>query len=206
MTTLADIQHAAVECARKEWERAVRDPQDADRIAHYHRETGADWALDEGEYEEHEDFWCGVFAGFCYSRVGRYLLDDQCVELAMRERITAYLFPSTSRLAGKWKAWRDFADVAAPVVVDPKEVRAGDIPVVRTGRTDRTWGDHVTLARGPLEDGQIPTFEGNTVGPLGDDTRGEGVVRDVVLVENVAAIYRPRLSYFAGEFASEIEE
>lgn len=198
--TLADIQSAATDCAADEWGRVVRDPHDAGRLVDYHEVSGAGWAV-AGGYEEREDFWCGVFAGFCYARAGEYLEAGQCVDVGLKEVIGEQMFPSTTRLAGRGPyGWNHdkLAGISAPVNVDPSDVRCGDIVVVRTGRTGRVWGDHVTLARGVMHGDNIPTYEGNAVGRLGDGSSGEGVIRAARPVADVAAIYRPQMDWFVG--------
>lgn len=194
--SIKDIGKAAVQCAKDEWKRVVRDPEDAERIKHYHRVTGAGWALDGGEYEEYEDFWCGVFAAYCFRKAGDYLEDDHCVDITLKESVSGYLFPSTTRLAGRWKPWSEF-NVPGPEIIDPTNIQVGDIVLVSTGRTDRTWGDHVCLAAGPPKDEFVPTYEGNsTSGELGNHESGEGVTFTGRSFEEIAVVYRLRLEHF----------
>lgn len=194
---------AAVAIAQGEWATGVKDaPAYHDVIARYHKVAGADWTLEGGEkYQPSEDFWCGVFVAYCFARVGDALFEDRCVDLSIRRDMAGLMFTSTTRLANRGpENWSDF-DVPAPKIVDPAEVRPGDIPVVRTGRTDRTWGDHVTLARGGMDRRErIPTYEGNAKGDRGGDLGfGEGVVRSNVTVQDVSVIYRLRKAHFTGE-------
>lgn len=201
--SLEDVQLAAMRAAEAEVERVVRDPEDAERIEHYHRAAGVDWTLEGGEYDPTEDFWCGTFAGFAYRRVGQFLRESSCVNLAIREKITRWMFASTSRLRGRWKTWRDVVGVPAPIILDPSEVRPGDLLLVYTGRTDREWGDHVCVVSGRPKkiDGEwtVPTVEGNASNiRLGDGTIGEGVGRGSQTSADIAVALRPRPEYFEG--------
>lgn len=202
--TLEQIGQAAVQCAQEEWTRVVEDLEDAGRIAHYHRVAGAGWALKDGRYEPNEDFWCGVFAAYCYRMVGDYLYDHRCVDLGLAENIGGYLMASTDRIAGRWRPWPKFADVPAPLNPDPSNIRAGDLLLVHTDRTDRSWGDHVCLARSAPTQGQIPTYEGNANGALGNYEEGHGVIMGHQPFSDLAGVYRLRPAHFVGELSSEV--
>lgn len=206
--TLQEVQRAAVRCAHEEWERVVRDaPSDHDRIAHYHRVSGAGWALDGGEYDPSEDFWCGVYGGYCYTRVGDYLEEgEQCVDLRLAEVVGKHMFPSTARLQGGVKPWSELDGVSEPRIVDPTEMRPGDIPIVYTSRTNRVFGDHVTLARTELEVDDYGTYEGNATGPLGDESHGEGVIQYHRTVADTVVILRPRADWFTSDSGIDVQE
>jgi hypothetical protein len=203
---MQDVRSTAVDVALEEWSKAVRDPKDRDRIKTYIRESGAGWMLDGGRYVESEDYWCGCFAAYCYSRVGDYLHDDRCVDLTLVEGLGRQIFPSTVRLAGRGPyPWEDY-DVEPPERLDPQDIQRGDIVLVSTGRTDRPFGDHVTLARGSLEDGVVKTVEGNSShGVLGNGQPGEGVCRAKWEVDDIDLVLRLDAQHFEGEYLSEIK-
>ena len=194
---LRDIQTGAVAAARDTWKRPVYDqPSDYDFIAHMHRVAGMAWTLDGGEYDPGEDFWCGTAVAYWYATAGDFIRSGTCIDVGFNTEMAGYMLASTSRIACRGpERYSDFG-VDAPTVVDPADVRAGDIPVVCTDRTDRVWGDHMTLARGTLKGDEIPTYAGNEYGTRGDQTVGQGVCRGHVDVAKVAAIYRPAASWF----------
>jgi len=131
--TIEQVGKAAVSVAKREWSEVVRDPQDAKILEEYHEAIGAGWAVENG-YEESEDYWCGVFAAFCFCESGDFLGeitgDKQCLDLRLHEDISGTLFMSTLKLAGRWqKSWEDFG-FDKPQIVDPHDVQPGDIAVV----------------------------------------------------------------------------
>jgi len=204
---IKSIQRAAVDCALSEWRRVVRDqykdPKTGElyaydqRIVRYHTDSGAAWPVRDG-YQENKDYWCGVFAAFCFASVGDYILQGQCVDLRLKPDIAKYVFPSTTRLdsAAKWA--QAGVEQARQMRVD--QIRKGDVVVFSTGRTDRDEGDHVTLALGPIIGDEIDVVEGNGWGLLGDGTRGEGVVTNTRDVANIARVWRVRMQHFTGSY------
>jgi hypothetical protein len=210
-----ELGQAAVLVAELEWEKVIRDPEDEDDIIRFHNTSGADWATNDG-YQEDTDFWCGVFVAHCYSMAGSYLAELESVsyradlDVELDKEIGSMMFPSTTRLAGRgpvsWEGLRDGEGLPKPDIVDPKEVRPGDIPVVSTGRTNRVWGDHVTIARGESEKGRIPTYEGNAFGVLGNGSSGEGVIQGERRFEDVAVVYRLLPEHFVGSAAELLQE
>src|SRR6185295_7259377 len=77
--------------------------------------------------------------------------------------------PSTFRL----KEWGDGTARRLQVA----DIRAGDIVVVKTSGK-LAYGDHVTIATGPVEGDRCPTVEGNRVGEGPDGKAYQGVVRN----------------------------
>lgn len=212
--SILQLAGGAVSCANHEWSSVIEDvrqpgafedasddgPHDARRITEYHRDIGADWTID-GRYRPGEDFWCGVFAGFCWNRAADHLQGDfvdAVSDIRLKEPVGTYFFPSTTRLAGRWRPWSNY-DLPAPMVIDPAHIRKGDLLLVYTGRTDREWGDHVCLARGAptgAEGQMVPTYEGNATGRLGDGTNGEGVIANQQHFADIATVFRLRPRHF----------
>ncbi|MFB6372037.1 MAG: hypothetical protein ABEN55_02710 [Bradymonadaceae bacterium] len=205
MPGMSDVRSSAVDVALEEWERVVRDPQDRDRIKTYIREGGADWMLDGGRYVESENFWCGMFAAYCFQQVGEHLVDGQCVDLTLADGLGRQIFPSTARLVGRGPyPWTDFVE-GPPARISPEDIQRGDILLVKTGRTDRPYGGHVVLAEGPPEDGKIPTVEGNSShGRLGNGEPGEGVCRAHWSAEDVGMALRLKARHFEGNYLSKL--
>jgi hypothetical protein len=195
--TLREIQTWAVSAARDTWTRPVYDEtEDYDFIAKMHRVAGMGWTLEGGDYDPATDFWCGTSVAYWFAIAGDYAGGDACLDVGLDTDMAGYMLASTSRIAGRGpEQYADFG-VDPPKIIDPADVRAGDIPVVCTERTERVWGDHMTLARGPLKGDEIPTYAGNEYGERGDGTVGQGVCRGHVSVAKVAAIYRPAASWF----------
>jgi hypothetical protein len=204
-STLRDIQYAAVKAAEYEWGSVVYDLPGSEDIERYHRQSGAGWALNDDTYEL-SDYWCTVFIGYLYSVVGDYIEPDQCVDVGLREELGRDLFPSTLRLCGRWKkTWSDYDGVREPEIIDPHDIRQGDIVLESTGRTDRVYGDHGAIARADsnVGEGHVLTFEGNAAGKLGDMTQGEGVVKSKVTFSDIATVLRPHLTWFVGSWLKE---
>ena len=151
--------------ARDEWERVVKDP--SDRVNSYIRSAeGIGWSSQPDYIRNGQFAWCGAFAAFCYTSV----------KMNIRKKI----FPSTYRMFEAWaKTNRRIAiDCVAP----------GDIVVIYAGSKKR-WGDHITLCVNVC-DGYIETIEGNAKGTLGDDTYGEGVIKQKRSFDKIAYVYR----------------
>lgn len=230
--SMKDIGKAIRQCAAAEWQKGIQDipngtewiegvdrenydPEnpdgehqgDPERIVHYHESSGASWPTDDG-YQEDRDFWCGVFGGFCASEVGNFLFNDRCVDLTLGDGIGKWMFPSTVRLRDFGpKSWAEVGPgYRMPLIVDPANARPGDFPIVKTGRTNREYGDHVTICRQPADGGIIRTFEGNANGRLpGDLGTGEGVVKGRWKYAQVGCVLRLRREHFQGGFLEKIE-
>lgn len=213
------IGEAIAKCAAEEWQKQITDipngtewiegidpdnPDEGDpeRIVHYHEVSGADWATNDG-YQEYEDFWCGVFAGFCATKVGDFLHKDRCVDLTLAEGIGKHLFPSTVRLTGRGpKSWEELG-YPKPEMIDPVDIQPGDFPIVSTDRTNRSYGDHITIARKPAEDGFVRTYEGNARGKL-PEGHGEGVVKGQWSFGDIGVVLRLRSEHLVGDHKSEV--
>src|SRR5688572_28219969 len=153
---------AAVSAGMAWWAEAIRDPKikdkseqaarDRTRITTWitDRAIGAGWASwQHGGKKDGKTCksycgdlcfsWCGVFAASCWGSV---------LKLEVRKR----RFPSTFRL----KDWADETERRIEIA----DIRAGDLVVVKTtGKL--AFGDHITIARGPVANGICPTVEGN---------------------------------------------
>lgn len=108
--------------------------------------------------------WCGHFVSYC------------CGE-ALPEAFRRSVLASTYRL------WQAAAD-GQLVRLAPGDARPGDVLVVKHARSDKRWGDHITLVeRVDHSAGLVHTIEGNARGRVpgglignADDAR-EGVIR-----------------------------
>lgn len=196
---IEQIGKAAVQVAHREWKSVVVDPDNGDRIQDYYEKSGAGWAVEDG-YQEAIDFWCGVFAGYCFEHAREFINGSACIDLSLQTVVGQEFFPSTTRLAGRGPhSWED-VQLPAPQVVDPAGIQAGDIVVVSTGRTSREWGDHITLAQCTPDGEKIQTIEGNARGTLGDSTFGEGIVVNERSFAEIAVVYRLKKAHFVGSY------
>ncbi|MFP4600904.1 MAG: hypothetical protein ACLFVJ_21820 [Persicimonas sp.] len=155
---------------------------------------------------EYWDLWCATAAAWAYAHVGEHLVDGQCVDLTLDPMIAKYFWASTSRLVGKGTRTYESQGVEPPIEVDPADVRAGDVLLIYTGRTDRLEGDHVALARGPHDDATnvIPTIEGNAQGKGPDGARMKGVVETSQSIDEIARVLRVPLSWMTGTYKDEL--
>lgn len=149
MDIVTERAELAVELALQEHRRVVRDVDgSADVLRYYHDGLGWGWQV---KYRNRADQWCGAFVAYCWGRGG--LLPD----------IRFYDLASTGRLQ-RWA-------IGTARLHAPEDTQRGDILLM--------GGDasvHIGLALGPAVNGVVNTVEGNSVGLLGDGTRGEGVV------------------------------
>jgi len=205
---LSDIQQAAADIADQEWRRGVYDQDSGQepsirRITEYHYEVGGWWStflkrsgetLPDGRpayrevyYDEEGDrrfmSWCGIFAAYCYLRVGHALADGMCVPVTLHPKVAQKALPSTFKLTqtANWNG-------TPPAEPDFADIRPGDLVI--TGQ-DKWYGDHITLAAAAPEAGAVRTLSGNGTGRFDDGSRGEGVVEIEYDKGDVAAIYRP---------------
>jgi hypothetical protein len=207
------VGRAAVRAGNTLWREQLLDiPENYDRLAELHREAHVGWALDDGEYEEDEDYWCGVYAAWCYVHVGRHLLDNACVDLTLREDVARYMFASPERLLGLVTySWADL-DLPGPTEIDPDDARTGDIGLVVTSRSApsaRPHGNHVTLiADANTEGDTLATLEGNAGGVLPGGTLTpdgiEAVVHQTRNKDSFVHILRPQIEWFEGAYREEL--
>jgi len=75
--------------------------------------------------------------------------------------------------------------------IDPMKVQPGDIVVIYTSKRS-VQGDHITLCvdTSNINEGYINTIEGNAKGTLGDETYGEGVIKQQRTLDKIAHVYR----------------
>jgi len=132
--------------------------------------NGWAWAIPRGLTE---------YCGHAIAVAARGLiLDDICYRT----------LPSNERLAGEGPAGSAFE-------VDPKfphhpQIMRGDIVTVNASKK-RTYGSHIVLAMGPVDDaGAFQTIEGNSDGRRADGSMGEGVVKKHRRLDEVAYVYR----------------
>lgn len=209
---MVKVRLAAVAAAEAEWKKTVRDDYTdpktgkvytfSPEIIAYHEDSGAAWPVADG-YQEAEDFWCGVFAAYCYSRVGDFLIDGQCVDLRLKPEVAKVALLSTTRLNSpdRWEQ----AGVPQAIRLEPEDAEPGDLLVFRTGRTGRPWGDHITVGKSKPKNGEVELFEGNAWGTLGDGSRGEGVVVNTRKLAEVARAWRLRIEHLEGAFLETLE-
>lgn len=129
-----------------------------------------------GYSEKKGDEWCGFFASCCFRN--------------LHPKIRKYVIPSCFRLysSSKWKQ----AGFSKPKWVPPKKIQAGDIVVIynRRHRNVDSKGDHICLAVSSCEEKTFRTIEGNATGFLPDGNRGEGVIKNIRKLSEVAFVYR----------------
>lgn len=166
-------------------------------------EAGIGWRANGFAYW---NLWCATAASWAYMHVGDHLVDGQCVDLQLRYDVAKYFWASTTRLVGEGTRTYKSQGVAPPIYVEPEDVRAGDVLLIKTPRTEREWGDHVALARGPLSDGVIPTIAGNEWGIGPDGERMKGVVEGEREVSEIARIIRPPLEWLTGSYLDVLKE
>lgn len=148
-----------IDIAREEHALTVSEPpgKNWERITVYiHDGLGWTW---ESPYRKNRDFeWCGAFVSFCFASL---------VSLAIRKE----------HFASCYRLWR--WSRKTPRFVKPQDIVPGDIVIVGPAagfRLWRRWGRHITLCVERRSDA-ILTIEGNATGTLGNDTEGEGVVK-----------------------------
>lgn len=195
------LRNAVVDVALTELERGVLDIQygqadDRDRIEQYYREVGGHWKreVDRHGYVEVKvdgtfQSWCGIFVAWCAMQVGDYVVDGQCVDVGLRRLVARKVMPSTYRLSSqdKWHA----AHVVPAEKVAVEDIERGDVVVVGH---DKPYGDHITLATGPLKHRAVMTISGNVT-----DRQGvEGVRKKLYHQDDVAVVYRLALEHFKG--------
>lgn len=201
--TGTQLRDAIADAAEDYWRTVIKDygpgqqatPRKIERLVD---EACNAWDLGEdGRYtDERELEWCGYLVGASARRVGDFLEAGRCVDVALARPVAVHCLGSTSRLAQP--AWWEKANAEGPERIFEADIERGDIVVVRTGGGQK-HGDHITLARGPVNgDGTIPTVEGNATGTLGDQTQGEGVVVRTRRVGDVYAAYRLSPTHFEG--------
>jgi hypothetical protein len=154
--------------ANVEWDRVVKDP--SQRIDAYIKSSaGLGWSWEKAYVQNGQFAWCGAFAAFCYTKAN----------FNIRKKI----FPSCYRLYSNW------GQTSRKIATD--KIQRGDIVVVWSGKNS-VQGDHITICSNAdtLKSGYISTIEGNAVGTLGDETRGEGVIKRQRSVDEIAHVYR----------------
>lgn len=207
------VGRAAVRAGNTLWREQLLDtPDNEDRLARLHEEAHIGWALDGGEYDESTDYWCGVFAAWCYVHVGAHLLDNACVDLTLAEGAAKYMFASPDRLVGRGtRTWADIG-LPEPTEVDPSDARTGDIGLVltpRSSRDERPHGNHVTIiADSNTEGDTLRTLEGNASGLLFSGERTPSGIEAVVHNERDKSefihILRPQVEWFAGAYRESL--
>lgn len=199
-----------VKTAEREWGKTVKDFDPGQtatprKIEKYFERTGWQWFLDihsDGTYTEKTaghpwQSWCGLFVGYCGKMMGRHMSDDQCVDIKVTDGVIRTVLPSCDRL-GSLRRWKSAGlDNIPEVKVD--EIQRGDIVTVGEGRN----GEHITLAREGVVDGEIRTISGNGRGLLGDGTQGEGVVKNIRDANEIARAYRLPPAAFEGHAAPQ---
>lgn len=154
--------------AESEWSRVVKDP--CQRIDAYIKSTaGIGWSWEKAYVQNGQFAWCGAFAAFCYTKAN----------FNIRKKI----FPSCYRMYSNW------GQTSRKIATD--KIQRGDIVVVWSGKNS-VQGDHITICTNAdaINLGYISTIEGNAVGTLGDETRGEGVIKRQRSVDEIAHVYR----------------
>ena len=182
--SVANAPRVVLEIAEREWDSNISEPpsgQEQPRIDAYIRSNlGLNWSsadvsrLDKPTPYTRDSFsWCGAFVAFCYGNV---------TPLALRKKV----FPSTYRMYSNWaQTSRNRGK---------KDIQSGDIVVVWTSRNQDVrnkyhYGQHITLCE--FVDGdEIHTIEGNAKGELGNGSTGEGVIKRVRKIKDVAYVYR----------------
>ena len=157
----------AIKRGLEEWSRVVVDP--SERINAYIKSVeGIGWTWEKDYVKNGQFAWCGAFAAFCYTKA--------------RFNIRNKIFPSCYRLYSNW------SNTSRKVKVE--EVQPGDIVVVYTAKRS-VQGDHITLCHSvDLKNRMIHTIEGNAKGTLGDESYGEGVIKQERSFDQVAHVYR----------------
>ena len=194
-----ELRRALLKSVATEWHRPVHSRDDADRVTEYFRGIGWGWAIDEhcpgDTYDESirqsTDApldWCGIGPAWCaVHRVGFHLEAGQCVPVRLRPAIAQHVLPSTYR-ANSPEHWsRTEAD--PPAQVAPEDIEPGDLVTVIT-RGGKSYGDHFVVARRSPKDGELPTYEFNAYGELGDGRTGRGVVGKTRDLDDVRRVYR----------------
>ena len=150
MDLVAERADLVVELALQEHRRVVRDVDGSPDVLRYYHE-GLRWGW-QRSYRNRHDQWCGAFAAYCWGR-GGLLPDIRLYDLASTGRLRRWAYDTP-----RWHR--------------PQDTRPGDILLL--GGEDGP--SHIGLAVTGCVLGRISTVEGNSVGTLGDGTRGEGVV------------------------------
>ena len=181
---VAQAPREVIEIAEREWASSVSEPpkgQEQPTIDGYIRSNlGLNWSsanvkqLDKPTPYTRDSFaWCGAFASFCYGHI---------TPIELRKKV----FPSTYRMYSNWaNTSRNRGKT---------DIQSGDIIVVWTSSSDDIrrkyhYGQHITLCE--FVDGdEIHTIEGNARGELGDGSTGEGVIKRVRNLKDVAYVYR----------------
>jgi len=200
--SIEKIRHAMVDAAHDYVGQVIRDYQPGQqatprKIEQIVFEAGAAWDLgDDQRYtDEAELEWCGYFIAACARRVGRFLEDGVCYDVALRPELAAEGMGSTYRLQAD-DHWEPYP---VPAEVEPQSAKAGTILVIDTGGGQDDYGDHIALARGPVRGGEVPTIEGNASGvKLGDGTIGEGVGYTTREVDEIHRAQTLRVVHFGG--------
>lgn len=204
----ASAAEVALAEAERQWIRHVSEPPgpNSEAIDGYIRDVdfGLGWpsadAYKKGlgpAYVANGQFaWCGAFVCWCYGSAG--------LDATIRRKV----MPSTYRL------WEWARKSGERYVSGADEVLAGDVVVVgpqdRSSASYKAWGNHVTLARGPVQrmEGRssIPTWEGNARGLGPDGNVHEGVIRRSRPVESGRGNeygFRFAVRFAAEDFAAE---
>jgi len=126
--------------------------------------------------------YCGHGAACALRLIGDWLTDGQCVPVQVDPAICEKVMPSTYRIGAPGK-WSDAGYERLDAVVFDDRTddgqptpRTGDIVVVETS-TGKPYGDHITVARGRVDEEGLPTVEANAPGERPDGSWGKGVVR-----------------------------
>lgn len=207
------LGRSAVRAGNTLWREGLLDtPKNRRRLADLHRDAHIGWALTDGSYIEREDYWCGVFAAWCYVHVGAHLRDGFSADLTLKEDVAKYMFASPERLVGRGtRSWSDL-ELPEPAEVDPSDARTGDIGLVltsRTSRSERPHGNHVVLIADSTSEGNtLKTLEGNASGILygGEKTpQGvEAVVHNSRSRQDFVHILRPQVEWLAGAYVEDL--
>lgn len=133
-------------------------------------------------YKKNGDFaWCGI--AFAYWWLGEGLR-PRVRDGIEKDFAASYAKDPIKVLSSCYRIYHHWAKGTERLIA-PEDVRAGDLVIVgaapgymRTSesRPAPASGSHVTMATGPMVEGEIPTVEGNAegYGPRGD--RYEGIV------------------------------
>jgi hypothetical protein len=203
--TIEIFQIAALRAMEALWKEGIRDTQDEEpgdiwRITQLYRAIGWQWYLDEygvnGEYVEHNEEkehtmkWCGVGIANAYLSAHRFMPFTE--RRLLIPAVASIVMPSTFRIQDA-KSYAKASKEAKRIIpmmdqIDPRHMRPGDI--VTTGH--KSYGTHFRMCAEPpaLITKKWRSIEANGTGEFPDGTRGEGVVRNTVRLDEVRRVYR----------------
>ena len=195
----SDAREALVLAAQREWRRPVvaGTSEGNQRITQYMHACNWGWALKSAGVETYSEAarrdnpgtldYCGIFAYWCLTQVGDFLVEDRCV-WAKPDPQLKKIFPSTRRFAHPGE--REYT--GAPLEqVDVSDIRRGDIAVITTDahRTPHPYGNHIVIVEETYPDGTFYTVEGNAYGQTGTG-KDRGVVVKRRSLGDVRRAYR----------------